>query len=311
METVSPVEKPRYFGAHPEASFPPWEGRPRPVFRVKVSLHLLLGAALVGLVLLGALIPLLLETGPEVMHPGARLAPPGLRFPLGTDQLGRDVLSRILQGAQFALLLSISATALSVATGVSLGLLSGYRARWMDAVLSRGMDALLAFPGLLLAIVLAARLGPSLWTTVLALGIMGAPSFFRMARSGMFTIKNAEYVQAARSIGASNGRIVLRHILPNLGSTLLVFVTLRLGTMVLAGSGLSFIGLGMQPPDADWGTMLASSKSLLGKAWWLGAFPGLAITLTVLGFNLLGDGLRDQWGDYPYTSRSTDDGEPG
>lgn len=294
MASVRTAERVDQLGAVPALAQPAQADNRQPNNRPNVSIHLVMGGALVGLVLLGALASLLLRTSPEVMHPGARLASPSLEFPFGADQLGRDVFSRVLQGARFALLLSVSATALSAAAGVSLGLLSGYRAGWLDSLLSRFMDALLGFPGLLLAIVLAARLGPSLWTTTLALGIMGVPSFFRMTRSGIFSIKSAEYVLAARSAGASGRRIVLRHILPNLGSTLLVFVTLRLGTMVLAGSGLSFIGLGVQPPDADWGAMLASSKSLLGQAWWLAVFPGLAITLTVLGFNLLGDGLRDQ-----------------
>lgn len=246
-----------------------------------------------GLVLAGAFVPLLLDTAPHVMHPGARLTPPGFDFPFGADQLGRDVFSRVLQGAQYALALSLAATLLSALAGVTLGLLAGYRSGWLDLLISRGMDALLAFPGLLLAIVLAARLGPSLQTTILALGIMGVPSFFRITRSGVCAIKGAEYVLSAQATGASSWRILLRHILPNLSSSLVVLLTLRLGTMVLAGSGLSFIGLGVQPPAADWGAMLAASKSLLGEAWWLAAFPGLAITVTVLGFNLLGDGLRD------------------
>jgi peptide/nickel transport system permease protein len=273
---------------------PPFQGATRRISaRKKLPKNLLLGIMLVGLILLSAILSLVLSTDPDLIHSSARLATPTFEFPFGTDQLGRDVFSRVLRGAQFALRLSVSATLLSVLAGVTLGLLSGYQAGWLDAILSRLMDGLMAFPGLLLAIVLAARLGPSLQTTILALGIMGVPSFFRITRSGTFTIKNAGYVLSSRSIGASRMRILLRHILPNLSSTLLVFITLRLGTMVLAGSGLSFIGLGVQPPNADWGAMLASSKSLLGRAWWLAVFPGLAITMTVLGFNMLGDGLRD------------------
>jgi len=177
--------------------------------------------------------------------------------------------------------------------GTSLGLLAGYRRGWLEQILSRFMDAWLAFPGLLLALVLVARMGPSLTATMIALGIVGIPSYYRLVRNGTLSARHALYVEAACSIGASNARILLRHILPNLASPIVVLTTLRLGTVLLAGGGLSFIGLGAQPPQPEWGALLAAGRGYMDTAWWLALFPGLAITVSVMGFNLLGDGLRD------------------
>jgi peptide/nickel transport system permease protein len=261
--------------------------------RKTASLQLWLGGALVGLIVVCAVFaPLLSPVEPDLLGSG-RLSPPANTALFGTDTLGRDLFSRVLYGARSALYLSICATALSAIPGIFLGLAAGYHSGWFDSLLSRLMDAWLAFPGLLFAIVLVARLGPSLNTTVFALGLMGIPSFFRIVRSGVYSIKHTQYILSARAVGVRHTGILLRHVLPNLFSVLIVFTSMRLGTMILAGSGLSYIGLGTQPPAPDWGTMLASSRTLLDQAWWLTVFPGLAISASVLGFNLLGDGLRD------------------
>ena len=182
---------------------------------------------------------------------------------------------------------------LSAVPGTALGLLAGYRRGWFEQVVARGMDAWLAFPGLLLAIVLVARLGPSLTATVVALGVVGIPWYYRLARTGTLSLRHAAYVEAAQASGATAARVLLRHILPNMTSSLVVLSTLRLGTVLLALGGLSFIGLGAQPPTPEWGALLAAGREYMDTAWWLAAFPGLALTLTVMGFNLLGDGLRD------------------
>jgi ABC-type dipeptide/oligopeptide/nickel transport system permease subunit len=189
--------------------------------------------------------------------------------------------------------MSALAALLAALPGTGLGLLAGYRQGWLEQILSRLIDAWLALPGMLLAIVLVARMGPSLTATAVALGLVGIPSYYRLVRNGTLSVRHALYVEAARSIGASEVRILLRHILPNLASPLIVLTTLRLGMVLLAGGSLSFIGLGAQPPQPEWGALLATGRDYMGTAWWLALFPGLAITATVMGFNLLGDGLRD------------------
>ena len=256
--------------------------------------HLLVGCGLIGLIVLAALLaPVLAPSPPNLIRPSLRLQPPGLAHPFGTDPLGRDLFSRVLYGARIALQMSVLAALLAALPGTGLGLLAGYHQGWLEQILSRIMDGWLALPGMLLAIVLVARMGPSLTTTVVALGIVGIPSYYRLVRNGTLSARHALYVEAARSIGASEARILLRHILPNLASSIIVLTTLRLGAMVLAGGALSFIGLGAQPPQPEWGALLATGRDYMDTAWWLALFPGLAITAAVMGFNLLGDGLRD------------------
>jgi ABC-type dipeptide/oligopeptide/nickel transport system permease subunit len=180
---------------------------------------------------------------------------------------------------------------ISAGLGVPLGLLAGYQGGWADQIASRLVDVLLALPGLLLAVIIVARLGPSLRNAALALGTVGIPSFYRLARSSTMSVRQASYVEAAQSLGATGVRIVLRHILPNIAPSLIVLATMRIGVLILAGGGLSFIGLGAQPPQPEWGALLADGRAYLGSAPWLGWFPGVVITATVVGFNLLGDGL--------------------
>ncbi len=266
----------------------------RPRRAIKLRPNLVIGGFLVLLLIVAATFaPLLAPYPPDQMKPIIRLQPPSLEHPLGTDIFGRDMYSRILYGSRIALQMSFLSVLLSALPGVWMGLLAGYHRGWGERLLSRIMDAWMAFPGLLLAIVMVARLGPSLNTTVIALGVVGIPSFYRMARSGTISTSHMLYVEAARASGVSSSRILLRHILPNLASPLIVLLTMRIGTMLLAAGGLSFIGLGAQPPLPEWGALLAAGRDHLDTAWWLAVAPGMAFTLSVMGFNLLGDGLRD------------------
>jgi ABC-type dipeptide/oligopeptide/nickel transport system permease subunit len=270
------------------------------------SPHLWVGGALVlGVILTAALAPMLAPSAPDLMQGALRLHTPSLAHPFGADQFGRDLFSRVLYGARVALWMSLAATLLGGLPGTVLGLWAGYHCGWGEHVLSRVMDAWLAFPGLLLAIILVARLGPSLTTTIIALGIMGIPWFYRLMRGAALSARSMAYVEAARALGASDSRILAHHILPNVATSLIVLGTLRLGTVLLAAGGLGFIGLGAQPPQAEWGALLAAGREYMGSAWWLTAFPGLALTLTVMGFNLLGDGLRDALSPTQRTTRIT------
>lgn len=221
------------------------------------------------------------------------LQPPSLAHPMGTDQLGRDVLLRVLYASRTSLLVGFTVVLIGMTVGTSLGLLAGYLGGWVDSVISRFSDVMLAFPFLLMAIAVTAALGPSLWNLIIALGVATFPSYTRLVRGSVLAIKAEQFVDAAQSIGVGKVRIMLRHILPNLMGTLLVYGTLRVSTAILAESGLSFLGLGAQPPEPTWGNMLSDAREYLLFYRWLPLFPGLAILVTVLGFNLLGDGLRD------------------
>jgi ABC-type dipeptide/oligopeptide/nickel transport system permease subunit len=263
------------------------------LFRASLTPHFTVGGFLVALAVLTALLaPLFANIPPDEIDPSNRLLAPSSDHLFGTDALGRDLFSRVVFGSRIALRMSAFSVAIALIPGTLLGLLSGYLRGWFDQIISRLMDVWLSLPGILLAIVLIARLGTSLETTIIALGIAGVPSFFRLARNETLAISQMLYIEAAQSIGANKRRILLRHVLPNLASSIIVLATTRLGTILLAGAGLSFIGLGAQPPDPEWGTLLADSRDYLSSAWWMMVFPGLAITLTTMGFNLMGDGLR-------------------
>ena len=220
------------------------------------------------------------------------LSRPSLRFPLGTDEFGRCVLSRIIHGARLSLLVGVLATAIGAIAGTTLGLAAGYFRR-LDGYVMRAMDVLLAFPGVLLAIAVMAALGPSLPNVMIAVGIRSIPSFARITRGMVLSLKELEFVQGALALGAGHGRVLLGHILPNSLSPLLVFSSMQVATAILLAAILSFLGLGVQPPTPEWGKMVSDGRAHLLEAPHVSLFPGIAIFLTVMGFNCLGDGLRD------------------
>jgi peptide/nickel transport system permease protein len=222
------------------------------------------------------------------------LAPPSAAHPFGADQYGRDVLSRVIHGTRTALIAIIVADGLALVVGGTLGLVAGFAGGRVDTAVMRLVDVLLAFPYLLLALIIVAALGPSLTNSILAIGIIYTPQFARLMRGQVLAVQSADFVWAARSVGATPVRVMVRHVLPNSLSPVLVMATLQAGSVVVETAGLSFLGLGAQPPSPDWGALLADGHSYFLTAWWIATFPGLAIFLVVLGFNLVGDALRDQ-----------------
>jgi peptide/nickel transport system permease protein len=221
-----------------------------------------------------------------------RKAPSALHW-FGTDENGRDILSRILHGASASLRAGVISVSIAVALGVPIGLLAGYRGGWIDAIISRVTDAMLACPFLILAIAMAAFLGPSLRNAMIAIGISATPIFVRLARGATMATMVEDYVEAARAVGNPRWRIALRHVLPNIVPPVLVQATLAIAMAIIAEASLSFLGLGQQPPAPSWGSMLNAAQRFLGQAPWMAIFPGLSIFVVVLAFNLLGDGLRD------------------
>ena len=219
--------------------------------------------------------------------------PPSWAHPFGSDELGRDVLTRIVWGARASLLAGVVSVTISLAFGVPIGLLAGYAGGIVDGVISRIVDAMLACPFLILAIALAAFLGPSLTNAMIAIGVSATPYFVRLTRAQVLNAKVEDYVEAARAVGNPHWRIVLRHILPNVVAPVMVQATLAIAAAIIAEASLSFLGLGQQPPAPSWGSMLNSARSFLSQAPWMAVWPGLSIFLIVLAFNLLGDGLRD------------------
>ncbi|TSA50580.1 ABC transporter permease [archaeon] len=223
----------------------------------------------------------------------ARLNPPDASHWFGTDGYGRDILSRIIHGAHISLMIGAFSVVLGLGFGFILGLVAGYERGVVDEIIMRAMDIMIAFPGILLAIVVIAVLGPGLYNVVFAVGIWSIPIFARLIRSSVLEIREQEFILASQAIGCSDLRIMLRHIVPNCIGPLLVLGTLRFATSILSAAGLSFLGLGAQPPTPDWGAMLSDGQKYLAVAWWVATFPGIAIMLIVLAFNLIGDGLRD------------------
>ncbi len=218
---------------------------------------------------------------------------PNAAYLFGGDELGRDVLSRIIWGARASILAGLVSVSISMALGVPIGMLAGYMGRWVDALISRLTDAMLACPFLILAIALAAFLGPSLTNAMIAIGISATPIFIRLTRAQVLAAKAEDYVEAARALGNPHWRIALRHILPNIVAPLIVQATLAIAAAVIAEASLSFLGLGQQPPAPSWGSMLNTARNYVDQAPWMAIWPGVSIFLLVLSFNLLGDGLRD------------------
>ncbi len=258
------------------------------------------GLSLVGLLilfgwtLLALTAPLISPYDPLEVTLDARLqAPSGLHL-LGTDFFGRDILSRILHGARYDLLIAAVAVGVAAGVGTPLGMVAGYYGRLVDDVITRVADALLAFPSLVLALALVSVLGPGLWKAILALAVVGIAGYSRLARASTLTVREEAYIESARAAGASDLRILLGYILPNIVSPIVVRATLGMGFTVLLAASLSFIGLGAQPPTPEWGAMINEGRNqLVTGMWWVSTFPGLAIMTLVLGFNLLGDGIRD------------------
>ncbi len=244
-----------------------------------------------GLIALFA--PILAPYGPLEMHAEDRFHPPSATYPFGTDEFGRDILSRVLVGSRVAFTVGMISVGVAALVGVTVGLIAGYAQGKFDSVIMRIFDALLAFPAILLAIVILAVLGPGSLNAILAIAIVTTPAFARLTRANVLVEKNKDYVEAARAIGAKPDRIIFRNIFPNTVSTILVLITVSLAAAVLLESALSFLGLGTPLPAPSWGSMLSIGRGYLSIAPWYSIFPGLAITLLVMGFYLLGDGLRD------------------
>ena len=255
--------------------------------------------AVVGIFLIGSLLvlavigPWVSPYNPVVPDPINRLKGPSEAHPFGTDSLGRDILSRVIYGSRISIFIGLIAVSISLVPGTLLGLLSGYYGKKVDEPIMRGMDILLAFPAILLAIFITAILGPSLINTMIAVGIVYIPHYARIVRSSVLSLKEQEFVQAVRSIGGTHLRILAFHIFPNTIPPIIVYATLGMGTAVLQAAALGFLGLGAQPPTPEWGAMLSEGRQYIQMAPHVAAFPGLAIFTLVLGFNLFGDGLRD------------------
>jgi peptide/nickel transport system permease protein len=251
------------------------------------------GAAVLFFILVAVFAPLIAPYDPLATSWSAVRKPPSWLHLLGTDEIGRDVLSRVIYGARASLLAGIVSVSISLAVGVPIGLVAGYVGGIVDGVLMRITDALLACPFLILAIALAAFLGPNLLNAMVAIGISAMPAFIRLTRAQTMATKVEDYVEAAKAVGNPHWRIVLRHILPNITAVIMVQATLAIAAAIIAEASLSFLGLGQQPPDPSWGSMLNTAKNFLAQAPWMAWWPGLAIFVVVLSFNLLGDGLRD------------------
>ena len=254
----------------------------------------LLGGLLVAFFVAVALLaPVLPIPEPTATDWAAVRKAPSVVHPFGTDEIGRDVLSRMVWGARASLLAGVVSVLIATLVGVPLGVLAGYAGGWTDAVVSRVTEALLAAPFLILAIAFAAFLGPSLANAMIAIGLGFVPIFIRIARAQTMSVLTEDYVESARAVGLGHGAMVARYILPNIFPPILVQSTLAIATAIIAEASLSFLGLGQQPPAPSWGSMLNVAKNFLEQAPWMALWPGLAIFLVVLGFNLLGDGLRD------------------
>jgi peptide/nickel transport system permease protein len=251
------------------------------------------GAIVAFFVLVAFLAPVLPIADPVATDWGAIRQPPSAAHWFGTDELGRDLLSRMVWGARASLLAGVVSVAIAVLLGVPFGLPAGYFGGWTDAAVSRVAEALLAAPFLILAIALAAFLGPSLTNAMIAIGVSATPIFIRLTRGQVLSVRTEDYVEGARAIGLGHLAIITRYILPNVLPPILVQATLTIATAIITEASLSFLGLGQQPPAPSWGSMLNVAKNFLEQAPWMALFPGIAIFLVVLGFNLLGDGLRD------------------
>lgn len=253
-----------------------------------------IGVVIIVILVLAALLgPIVSPYDPNEQDFDNRFSPPTLSHPFGTDDFGRDTLSRVMYGARISLLVGVIAVSIAATLGTFLGLVAGYSTRVIDEVIMRIMDILFAFPAILLAIAILAALGKGIANAMIAIGLVYTPIFARIARGAVLSVRNEEFIKAARALGTRHFTILFRHILPNSLAPLIVETTLSLAFAILAEAALSFFGLGTQPPDPSWGRMLSEGRAYFQQSVWMAVFPGLSIMISVMGFNFLGDGLRD------------------
>lgn len=268
-----------------------WQDALRRLVRHRLAMF---GAVILSSVIILAIIgPTIAPFNPDTMDFKTRFASPSGGHLLGTDDFGRDTFTRIVYGARVSILVGVIAVSLAASVGCTLGLIAGYSRHIIDEIIMRLMDILYAFPAILLAIAILAALGKGVGNAMVAIGIVYVPIFARITRAAVLSVRNEDFVMAARAMGANDARIIFTHIFPNVLSPIIVETTLSLAFAILAEAALSFFGLGTQPPDPSWGRMLSEGRNYLRQSAWMGIFPGLAIMLTVMGFNFLGDGLRD------------------
>ncbi len=265
-------------------------------FRKWAAPHLSFGLFLVLLVIVASISSVFIPRADFAsMEIAARLEPPSLRHPFGTDQYGRDIFARVLVGSRYSIVVALVAVAIGVCLGVPIGCAAGYIEGWGDATLSRVMDITYGFPPVITAVLVTAILGPGLQNAIIAIGLFNVPIFARLARGNFLSVKERDFVVAARSTGRGELGLILGHILPNIGSPIIIQVSSQFGFAILSEAALSYLGLGIQPPNPSWGLMLSQAQSFVRLSPWPVIFPGLAIVLAVLGFNLTGDGLRDMF----------------
>lgn len=253
-----------------------------------------IGLALLAVLLVLAAAPGFFEThDPYHTHLIDALTGPGAAHPFGTDHLGRDILSRTIEGTRNALLIGIAPSLIGAVIGSLIGLIGGYFGAWTDAIMMRGLDMMMAFPGLILALAIVAALGRSTTHVIIAIGIAFVPAFARVTRGSVIAARENLYVSAALATGAGNGRILLRHVLPNVIAPVIVLVSLAMAGAVLTGASLSFLGFGARPPTIEWGSLVSDGRDYLGTGWWISTFPGLMLMVLVVAVNFIGDGLRD------------------
>jgi len=277
-----------------KTSYEPLSPRKMMVKRFKRNKRAVIGLSVTTIFIIIAIFaPLLSPYDPFEYHMKEILHSPSLRHPFGTDQFGRDVLARIIYGSRISLMIGIVGVGISVIVGVTLGTIAGYFGGLIDNIMMRIMDILLAFPGFLLALAIISILGPNMLNVMIAIGIFSIPVFARIMRSSVISIKYKEFIEATKSLGGSHFLIIMKHIVPNCIAPIIVLSTMRIATSILTAAGLSFLGLGAQPPSPEWGAMLNEGREYIRSAPHLSTVPGLVIMIVVLGFNMLGDGLRD------------------
>lgn len=266
------------------------------VFLKKISKNksAVFGASIILLFFILAIIgPMIAPYDPNKPMMANKLLTPNAEHWLGTDDKGRDILTRLLYGARISLMVGLVSTILGAAIGITMGIISGYYGRWVDTIIMRFCDVLLAFPGILLALAIVSVLGASTTNVIIAVAFFAIPTFARIVRGSTLSVKKLEYIDAIKAMGASDFRIIFKHVLPNILSPIIIQSTLYIASAIVTASSLSFLGMGTRPPDPEWGTMLAQGRSYIAQAPHITLFPGLAILLVVVGFNLFGDGLRD------------------